>query len=912
MRWMKKLVNYYLVIKKQKMKKFWLIILWLCSLFFAGNFTLANDYEYTNLNISANILEDGSVDVTEKFTADFFVNKHGIIRSIPLNYSVDWTVFHIDISNIDVEWKTFVTQRTDEEIEIKIWDPDQTVIGEQIYPISYSTYGLIKNFSGMGYSELYWSLVWYNFDTNINKVKAVLFLPKTYTGFTASDFMITTDWKTKTAEEFEWRINRSYWNKIIITYDKWLPANRGITLAIKFPNGYFDFDHEKQKSLIWRAKYDYSDLGYIAPNTVSNIANENVESDSELQTPQPEASGRILIEPNPEWPEPKITISEHEEQKSASHHPYMTITSNNYVSTWPKTKPYWNSEYEYTNLNITANILEDGTMNVKEDFTADFHVSKHGIIRVIPLNYSVLGSKFHIDVSNIDVQWKNFTTSKSNWEIEIKIWDANRTLVWEQTYPISYSTYGLIRNFAWIGYSELYWNLVGHDFDTNINNVKAEIYLPKTYTWLKPEDFLITVDWNTTSIYDFQWLVDWEWWNKITITYDRWLSSYQGITLAVKFPSNYFTFDHDRQAKLIWNAKDGLLKQIWNLLSSGIEILMPIGMFALFIFAFIKKWIGAKDSIDRKSGKLKWDFAKQFPVIVQYEPPKWMNSAEAGLLLHRGAKPKDMLSLIYKRAADWLIKLSFETEEWWFFKSASDNVVITKLGNISPEAPAYEISLFESLVRSERNKISATTNLYSKLSLSSLEKYGEKKWWFKSNKALTLIPIIFIWMFFLAPILWAILPALFPILILGFFFFMVAMSWWSKFKETEEWARLIAHVLWYREFLAACDENKLRLFLQQDPLYFDKILPYAVAFGLDTELIKKIEPIMQEMNTKPSWYDWDLHSMYLINSTIRNSATHSVPPSSSYDSGGWFSSWSSFSWWFSSGGWGWWWGGRSW
>ena len=167
-------------------------------------------------------------------------------------------------------------------------------------------------------------------------------------------------------------------------------------------------------------------------------------------------------------------------------------------------------------------------------------------------------------------------------------------------------------------------------------------------------------------------------------------------------------------------------------------------------------------------------------------------------------------------------------------------------------------------------------------------------------------------MFFLAPILWAILPALFPILILGFFFFVVAMSWWSKFKETEEWARLIAHVLWYREFLAACDENKLRLFLQQDPLYFDKILPYAVAFGLDTELIKKIEPIMQEMNTKPSWYDWDLHSMYLINSTIRNSATHSVPPSSSYDSGGWFSSWSSFSWWFSSGGWGWWWGGRSW
>jgi hypothetical protein len=78
--------------------------------------------------------------------------------------------------------------------------------------------------------------------------------------------------------------------------------------------------------------------------------------------------------------------------------------------------------------------------------------------------------------------------------------------------------------------------------------------------------------------------------------------------------------------------------------------------------------------------------------------------------------------------------------------------------------------------------------------------------------------------------------------------------------------------------------------LQQDPLYFDKILPYAVAFWLDTELIKKIEPIMQEMNIHSTWYDWDLHSMTTINNIISSSATHySAPQSPSYSSGGWFS-----------------------
>jgi uncharacterized membrane protein len=169
--------------------------------------------------------------------------------------------------------------------------------------------------------------------------------------------------------------------------------------------------------------------------------------------------------------------------------------------------------------------------------------------------------------------------------------------------------------------------------------------------------------------------------------------------------------------------------------------------------------------------------------------------------------------------------------------------------------------------------------------------------------------VIMLWMF----ILCMIIPFLIPIAIIAFF--IVALAGWSdKFQETEEWAKLISHILWYREFLAACDENKLRLFLQEDPLYFDKILPYAVVFGLDTELIKKFEPIMQEMNIKSSFYDWNFDSINVINNTISSSATHSVPPStSSYSSSDWFSSWSSSSWWWFSS---WWggggWGGRSW
>ena len=55
------------------MKKIWILILWLCSIFLVWNFTQAKDYEYTNLNITANILEDWTIDVKEDFSVDFLL-----------------------------------------------------------------------------------------------------------------------------------------------------------------------------------------------------------------------------------------------------------------------------------------------------------------------------------------------------------------------------------------------------------------------------------------------------------------------------------------------------------------------------------------------------------------------------------------------------------------------------------------------------------------------------------------------------------------------------------------------------------------------------------------------------------------------------------------------------------------------
>ena len=607
----------------------------------------------------------------------------------------------------------------------------------------------------------------------------------------------------------------------------------------------------------------------------------------------------------------------------------------------------WNftqaKDYEYTNLDITANILIDWTIDVKEDFTTNFFVEKHWIIRDIPLNYSVEWKDFHIEISNINVQWKNFTTSKNNWKIEIKIWDANKTIKWKHNYPISYSTYGLIKNFSWMWYAELYWNLVWYDFDTNISKVRAELILPKTYTWFTADDFLITTDWKSKTIDWFGWTVDWSQWNKIIITYNKWLSAKHGITLAIKFPNNYFKFDHKRQSDLVWHIWTKTNTSNFKINDSRALVIAIASICALWIVLYLIwklfRWLGSLVTkayisiieLGYKSGWfLHWKFARKYPVIVQYTPPKWLDSAEVWLLLHRRSDWISLSSLIYKWIWEWLISVDVQNGK-------SKTYIIKKIKDISQNSNNYEHSFRYSIFGGRNStKISKDKKLKIEPCLNVLERHWREKWWVKEKKSWKIISsnaIIYITMGFLFVLLFVI-PSMFKIII-GLLIFTfcfpgllllmdIKIPKSKKLKLTEDWAELVSKILWYREFLKSCDENKLKTFLKEDPLYFNKIIPYAVVFGIETELTEKVSHIMDEL-----WLTLqiDLVELSNLNESLSNIARYSTPLESNkeftnfydsiakYDSDSWFSGGSSFSWWWGgfSSGWGWgWWGWRSW
>jgi len=239
---------------------------------------------------------------------------------------------------------------------------------------------------------------------------------------------------------------------------------------------------------------------------------------------------------------------------------------------------FWNlafaSEFDVTNYEVNANIKIDGTMDVNEKIDVNFHQSMHGIERFFPKFYDVGDLEFQVLYNNIEVNGDKYQNFDEYGDVYTRIGDANILVNGEHKYDIDYSTYWLIRNFSWMWYSELYWNVIWYEWWNNINKVKIQISLPKSYTWFTMDDFLISAGYSYEWNQDFGWEITWDEKN-IYITYDKNLYPYEWITLAVKFPNDYFEYDHEKQASLFvgytrdYRIQDyklsGIVSKTWNI-----------------------------------------------------------------------------------------------------------------------------------------------------------------------------------------------------------------------------------------------------------------------------------------------------------------------------------------------------------
>jgi len=583
--------------------------------------------------------------------------------------------------------------------------------------------------------------------------------------------------------------------------------------------------------------------------------------------------------------------------------------------------------FEIDDYYVVLDLHNDGSMTVNEKIEVNFLEERHWIYRDIQTQYFVGETWFQIFVSNAMV--KNFDYKNTDWyeDFSIRIWSADKFVKGKQTYEISYDVYGGVKKFS--GYQELYWNLIWDERKTRIKHFNFEVNFNKEFSGIQVDDFFmyhwlywLTDTWDMNSSYNSKGV-----YGEVFVP----LEAEEAFTIWVKFPKDFFDLDDAKQESLLLyqtNNYDYQYNYIptWGGYSSPIINLpnLIILWIILFVFFFNFFWLYkrnyTKDVRDKKT------------IIPYYLIPKWISASEAGILVDDKLDARDITALIYTWAANWYITIE---EKKWQWKFSKKEYILNRTDKKVREMKSYEEYLFNKMFKKRKSfnlKNSSTFTSYVKHTINKLESYILSQQYYKiksiknkPNKTPVNI-MIFVFFGFLANVtlvFWIaewifdyyqiqLNDALILLdMLLGFIMFVWLFFMPKQEFLTEKWVKLRYELLGFKLFLEKVEVKMLKTFLKEDPLYFDKILPYAVVFGLQTQFIAKITPLLKEA---PEWYNWDFnHFQTTLNSTVLalNKASHYTPPrtySTSYSSSSGFSSssssFSSSSGWFS----GWWWG----
>ena len=595
------------------------------------------------------------------------------------------------------------------------------------------------------------------------------------------------------------------------------------------------------------------------------------------------------------------------------------------------------SSYDYVidkyDINIIVN--ENNTFDVTETIDTYFNVPKHGIFRTIPLKNTIkrldgTTSTNRTQIKNVSVNAEN-STSKEEGNYQIKIGSASETLTGEKEYIIKY-TYNLGKDPV-KDYDELYYNIIGNEWDTVIGNITFSITMPKSFDSSKLGFSAGRV--GSTDSSKIKYSVSG---NTITGSYNGILWENEALTVRCELPEGYF-------------VGAGLDINLLNY----IVYLFPI----IFLIIAILLW---------------YKFGRDDQVIetVEFYPPEGFNSLEVGFLYKGEAVNQDVTSLLIYLANKGYIKI-VETEEKSLFSKAKgfkiiklkdydgDNVnerlflnglfAMRRLNTSSAEnsinqntTPTLEVTsadLYDKFYitmsnillninnKENKNKIlekSASSKAkfiifmiiatYCLITIPPVLEYGESSLlvallfpgigftvMFKmlldpklrnssGNKLSYASVILFflIWGLGFGGLPWAmmVLPALQQdsIYLIGYFvgiFCVLGMVVCLTYlpKRTSYGNEILGKIKGFKNFLETAEKDQLEAMVAKNPTYFYNILPYTYVLGVSDKWIKKFEVISMQA---PTWYDgFDTFDVATFG-TFMNSTMSSATSVMSYDS----------------------------
>lgn len=589
--------------------------------------------------------------------------------------------------------------------------------------------------------------------------------------------------------------------------------------------------------------------------------------------------------------------------------PFMNVLADDEVIYTNTTRTELIYRYTIEAYDVSIDVNENNVLEITESIKANFKEPRHGIIRKIPLRNTVKrndGSvtKNSVRLTDLSVS-DNYEVSNDSGYRVIKIGDADETITGIHDYVIRYS-YNLGKDSS-KDFDELYFNIIGDEWDTEINNVTFTINMPKEFDVSKLG--FSSGKYGTVGSNEVEYTVDG---NKIIGSLKKKLDREEALTVRCELPEGYFV-------------------------NAGIKLplLFPLMFIVPLIAAILAYFMWSKYGRD--------DVVVE---TVEFYPPNGCNSAEAAYFYKTSVTDKDANSLLIYLASKGYLKI---------VEIDKNNYKIIKLkeydGNNSNEK-LFMDGLFKS--KNEVTKDDLYNKFYKTIEKIKLniDNYKNKQLIYDSKASsmrvyavllavLSLIVTVSIPTFdygilsdvFVAIVFGSIMVlilavelyspihvaikimSVIPTLIIGLFmasdlpiyyaasasnltliaiifglimtlvvcFFVRYMS-----KRTPYGNEMYGRVKGFRNFLVSAEKDKLEALVNDDPTYFYNILPFTYVLGVSDKWIKKFEGMTLE---EPDWYESNTpfsiyHFNTFLSSTMNSTVDRVVETSSGTSSGG--------------------------
>jgi len=512
---------------------------------------------------------------------------------------------------------------------------------------------------------------------------------------------------------------------------------------------------------------------------------------------------------------------------------------------------------EEISLFKTEVVLEESTdINIREEIHYVFPQPKRGIIREIPVDYKVQGglkrpttlvlnALYYYSVNNPEARFDDYERSKDSGYAIFKIGNPDVTITGEYVYVIDYTLKDAINYFD--DYDELYLNITGDGWTVPIKEASSQITTPGEI--IDQLCFTGPIG-STESNCSFEPISK----NEVGVFTNSQLNSREGLTVALKMPKG--------------TLEDTTESQRIAFLVSNLGILLPIPVFFLLL------------TILKKKGK-----NEKITVIPHYEPMKGLYPLLAGYIYQTKLETKHITAEIIQLAIDGYLTIKQEDKRKYLL-----------LKNETSKNPPHVESaiLYEGLFK-EGNSVQTkklSSNFY--LTVNSITTqlssrvYSDEYFSTKRRNLKSLLMIVGISVFLLG------LRSVDSLTI-------VAGTGWSIGLII---SGLLSLIFSFRVDLRSDKGNKIYYEMEGLKMYidtaekhriefhnnptkfrgvFEKLLPYAIIFGLEKKWGEEFKEIYQE---PPTWYQGDISvfNSYLLASSIsdinRSVKSKSVAPNS--------------------------------